>query len=374
MKKTLLAILFITLTMAAPDLCHAITGVCSNCHTMHNSQGGSGVVQTYDGVGNLATGENTPIDYLLKASCIACHTGDTGTGGINNFNAPVVLHISLPGGQGASNTLAGGDFYWVAKGLGADDNKGHNVVGISSQDSTIATGLVPPGWDATATPGENEDGQIAGGTWDSQLTCAGKYGCHGNHTETSPFSAIQRSHHSNDNLTSTEADSDVSTIGKSFRFLSGIRGLEDIDWQWTETASDHNEYFGIDGNDDYETKTTISYSCAQCHGAYHDTDVIGTASPWTRHPTDITLPDTGEYSSYNPGGSNQYSLMAPVARPSVPSLSGSTVTEGDSSTDAGAIVMCLSCHRAHGSPNSDLMRWNNQANMDGCVVCHTSKS
>jgi len=376
MKKTLLAIAFITLIMAVPGLCHAITGVCSNCHTMHNSQGGSSVVQTYDGAGTLATGVSTPIEYLLNASCIACHTGTTGE--TNNFDAPIVLHITEPGGQGASNTLAGGDFHWVATGLGADNTKGHNVVGISSQDN----GLTPPGWDTTdttATPGLNNDGTIAGGegTWTSQLTCAGKYGCHGNHTETSPFSAIQRSHHSNDNLTSTKADADVSTVGKSFRFLSGIKGLEDSDWQWTESVSDHNEYFGVNGNASYATKTTISYSCAQCHGDYHET-IGGSSSPWLRHPTDIVVPNSGEYSTYNPDNSNQYSLEAPVARGSVPDLSSATVTTGNT-TSIGAILMCLSCHRAHGSPCYKLMRWDYKhatlaTALEGCNVCHTSKN
>jgi len=348
---------------------------------MHNSQGGSAVVQAYSG-GTLTTGVSTPIEYLLNASCIACHTGGASeTGGTNTFGAPIVLHTTSPGAsatdQGAGKTLAGGDFCWVATGLGANNTKGHNVVGISNQDNTIATGLTPPGWDAGATPGVNSDGTIAGGegTWSSQLTCAGKYGCHGNHTETSPFSAIQRSHHSNDNLTSTKADTDVSTVGKSFRFLSGIKGLEDSDWQWTESPSDHNEYFGANitvNRTGYTNKQTISYLCAECHGDYHKS--IGTgASPWLRHPTDIVVPASGEYSIYNPGGSNQYSLKAPVARGSVPDSSSAIVTTG-STASTGAILMCLSCHRAHGSPCYKLMRWDNQANMSGCVICHTSKN
>ena len=374
MKKILLAITFITLIMAVPGLCHAIVGACSNCHTMHNSQGGSAVVQAYDGVGTLTSGVSTPIEYLLKASCIACHTGGASeTGGVNTFGAPIVLHITSPGvndtDQGSGKTLAGGDFYWVATGLGGDNTKGHNVVGISNQDNTIATDFTPPGWDVNATPGVNSDGAITDGEgiWVSQLTCAGKYGCHGNHTETSPISAIKYSHHSNDNLTSTKADTDVSTAGKSFRFLSGIKGLEDSDWQWTESSTDHNEYFGanITGTrTDYTNKHTISYLCAECHGDYHKS--IGGTSPWLRHPTDIVVP--AEY-IYNPDDSNQYSLKTPVARGLVPDFSSASVTTGSTT----AILMCLSCHRAHGSPCYKLMRWDNQANMSGCLICHTSK-
>ena len=45
-----------------------------------------------------------------------------------------------------------------------------------------------------------------------------------------------------------------------------------------------------------------------------------------------------------------------------------------------AIVLCISCHRAHGTPYADILRWdyssctagNPNANC-GCFACHTSK-
>ncbi len=46
------------------------------------------------------------------------------------------------------------------------------------------------------------------------------------------------------------------------------------------------------------------------------------------------------------------------------------------------IVTCLSCHRAHGSPYADLLRWDydtmiagnaGDATGKGCFVCHTTK-
>ncbi|RLA81698.1 MAG: hypothetical protein DRG33_00080, partial [Deltaproteobacteria bacterium] len=40
-------------------------------------------------------------------------------------------------------------------------------------------------------------------------------------------------------------------------------------------------------------------------------------------------------------------------------------------------VQCLSCHRAHGSPYPDMLRWDYRnwpgGGMNGCAVCHTSK-
>jgi predicted CXXCH cytochrome family protein len=371
-------LLFLVLTFASA---YAITGQCSNCHTMHNSQNGIGEVKTYS-TGSLLLYQATPQSQLLKASCIACHAGATGeTGEKNSFGAPIVLHTSPPGGQGAGYTLAGGDFYWVSTNLGATDSKGHNVSGLAEADTAIFTniGNNPPGWDKNATNGFTF-GQVADGedNWSTQLTCDGIYGCHGQHNS----SGITSAHHNNTNLTATQASS-PTTVGGSYRFLAGIKGLENSDWNWTENSSTHNEYYGVNdtsnrnqSNTAYLNKDTISFSCAECHGYFHShIDDTTTGSPWLRHPTDVALPATGEYSDYNPDSSNQYSVEAPVARPNVPANPSPIVTPG---TD---IVMCLSCHRAHGSPEPDLLRWTYSGMVagsgtsdTGCFTCHTCKN
>ena len=349
----------------------AISGVCSNCHTMHNSQDGAGEVKIYTQENGELTTDATPQDQLLKASCIACHTSTTGATDTITF-APIVLHISDPDGQGAGKTLAGGDFHWVADGLGNTDSKGHNVAGISDEDISIS--YTPPGWDATATPGVlSGDGQMAGGgTWDSnQLTCAGTYGCHGNHSDADADSAISGAHHGNTGGTSTRAEN-PTTVGGSYRFLGGINGLEDSKWNWDEVPGNHNEYYGVNGNATYTDQRTISYSCAQCHGNFHENGAIGgDSSPWARHPTDIALPNKTEYASYT-----TYSLEAPVARSTVPNTSDASITGIDTN-----IVMCLSCHRAHGSPEPDLLRWTYSSMVaggggtnTGCFTCHTTKN
>ena len=45
-----------------------------------------------------------------------------------------------------------------------------------------------------------------------------------------------------------------------------------------------------------------------------------------------------------------------------------------------AIVLCISCHRAHATPYADILRWDyssctagNQNDDCGCFACHTSK-
>ena len=375
----LTSLVLISLLLGGGGICYAISGQCSNCHTMHNSQGGASEVEFYAG-GSLDTTDNPAQNKLLRATCIACHTGASGsTNSTNVHGAPIVLHISEPGGQGRHNTLAGGDFYWVADGLGDSDAKGHNVAGISSEDDPI--GQTPPGWDPTATPGDLIDGTIAGGAgaWASQLTCAGQYGCHGNHIDADPNAAITGAHHGNTGLTATQAEL-PTTVGDSYRFLGGIKGLENSEWNWDENISTHNEYYGVILNTVYGDKSTISYSCAQCHGDFHENITIGGPfSPWTGHPTDIVLEASSEFDDFGGQPNPDYSLEVPVARGDVPSSSSSSVWIGDASS-TGAIVMCLSCHRAHGSPENDLLRWTYDdmvagagPNETGCFSCHTSK-
>jgi predicted CXXCH cytochrome family protein len=378
MRKILLMSLITILTIVLTHgLALAITGQCSNCHTMHNYQNGQIV------------NAGGPYPQLLNADCIPCHT-ETTSGNVdpvNSFGAPIVWSTTLPGGQGDGFTTAGGDFYWVAQGGAEADKKGHNVAGIKAQDSN--TGLTPPGWDPAATPGVLADGQIHTGapTWSTQLRCAGLYGCHGNHSEADQTAAMRGAHHGNTGSSSTKAENPTA-VGGSYRFLGGINGLEKSDWNWDENATNHNEYFGVTSNINYANKRTISYSCAQCHGVFHSQIDDATAgSPWLRHPTDIALPSdlTKEYRFYNPdglpagsgavAGNTDYSIEAPVARSTVPTVSSKDVTPG---TD---IVMCLSCHRAHGSPQNDILRWDYTTMQvgvgttdSGCFTCHTTKN
>jgi len=354
---------------------YAISGVCSNCHTMHASQNG-----TLMGDG--------PHDYLLLYSCIGCHSGPAGQATTAN-GAPIVLRTdAAPANQGVGGTLAGGDFYWVAQG---SDALGHNVDVLPvGQDSAIGTniGYNPPGWD-TSYNQDALEGDVAenNATWPVQLTCAGAYGCHGDHSKSGNDAGIVGSHHGNTGGSSSQADG-ATTVGASYRFCAGINGLEHSNWEWNATTSAHNEYFGTTYNDGGGTPSgndlrTISYFCALCHGEFHkSSDIGGTATPWLRHPTDIVLwasgtRGTSEYSDYNQGGG--YSLEAPVARGAVPATSSSTVNV--SATDGtGAIVMCLSCHRAHGSDQPDILRWDYStiiagggSSNAGCFKCHTTK-
>ena len=363
MKKVFMMMCFVFLALTlVVSYADAITGVCSNCHTMHNSQGG----EPEDGDG--------PNERLLRAGCVACHSGESGQKNATT-NAPIVNHTAAVTGQGGSSTNAGGDFYWVANG---SDIKGHSVEGIVAIDATNT----PPGFDQAATATLSFDDktlQVTGGAgWGSeQLTCAGTFGCHGTR-DGRDFAGLKGAHHNNTGGTATVA-TNPTTVGNSYRFLAGIKGLENSNWNWGETDSAHNEYYGVnaptnrqyDSGSTYVNTDTASFLCAECHGSFH-TDIANNAdggSPWRRHPTDIALPSEGEYAGYD-----TYSVEAPVARPSVYTESSATVTPG---TD---VVMCLSCHRAHGSPEDYLLRWTYDdmqaggSNSGGCFTCHTDKN
>ncbi|CAD7773786.1 hypothetical protein DMNBHIDG_00815 [Candidatus Methanoperedenaceae archaeon GB37] len=107
---------------------------------------------------------------------------------------------------------------------------------------------------------------------------------------TTNAAAIAGAHHGDDSCLkpgSVDQSAQGADITTSYRWLGGIEGIEDPDWEWTATdgTTDHNQYKGVNGNSSYGDKTTISYLCAQCHGYFHSD--IGS---WTRHPTDIVLP------------------------------------------------------------------------------------
>ena len=92
--------------LCAPQAMAKVTGPCSDCHTMHNSQNGTDVVS------------GGPYRALTKGNCVGCHTGPSGgtegIGGTNN-NIPYVLTQAQPtyNFDGTKFTLAGGNFYWV---------------------------------------------------------------------------------------------------------------------------------------------------------------------------------------------------------------------------------------------------------------------
>ncbi len=363
----ILNFLIFTVILFSQPCYSKITGkVCSDCHTMHYSQNNS-VLSSWSGSG--------PNKALLTNTCIGCHTGSPPSA---SPSIPYVNYSSSPtyNFDGSKNTLAGGNFYWVSdSGLGSYKT-GHNVYGISAADTT----LTPPGF---TTSYSDKSGNVLGnnGAWDKQLRCAGAYGCHGKHDGsigTDETSAVLGAHHSDDSVI------DGSTVGKSYRFLLGIKGSEDNDWEFSVSSSDHNGYYAVDrATASFPDKSSINYLCAECHGNFHSsTGIGGTSSPWLRHPTDYDLNNVSskEYGNYpNP------SIFTSVASagdyfPDVPvGNNGGTVKSSVLQASGDAVVLCVSCHRAHGSPYKFILRWDylnwpGTGIKNGCSACHSAKN
>ena len=332
-----------------------ISGPCANCHTMHASQNGTSL------------GGPNPALILGSGGCLACHSDSSASG--YKTVAGIKYPIVYTSGGVTGNTTAGGNFYYVTQ----NATYGHNVAGITSQDSIIGS-YTPPGFNAT----------YAGwgpSSWSQQLTCGGTYGCHGIRTNVAPyndvnpwvasFAAIRGLHHKPDTYTPGST---------AYRMLFGdastpIKGKPHPTWEVDGTGQ--NVYYGasVTGTPD---KATISFLCAQCHGNFHQRpENIGSSSPWLRHPTDIPLAGTWSYFQTDYGTTINYNKETPVAftGTSYTNYNATTAITTFSKTDA--IVMCLSCHRAHASPYPDILRFNyasisaGSGSNNGCLRCHS---
>ena len=335
-----------------------VSGPCSNCHTMHNSQNGSSI-----------TDDENPKESLLVNGCVGCHSssGSETIVDLNGSQIPIVYNT----GAYPAKPLAGGNFYRVA----TEDNYGHNVWGISDQDATLD---LPPGNTVTCGGGSQatscHHSLAADPALNTSAFATGKNGCEGCHQHVK--------HHSDDPTSGLPETAESGWFrGLGGHFGGGnallVPGIESDDWEHTPSAANHNVYSGRD--DDYELFTedsnkppTITAYCTGCHQKIHKhwQDGMKNApdSPWVRHPTDRLLPETGEYSAYNP---------ATNYNPTV-SVGWIDIT---SPTRATAVVTCLSCHRAHGSQYPDMLRWDYEgmiaggggADNSGCFVCHSTK-
>jgi hypothetical protein len=352
-----------------------VTGVCSNCHTMHNSQNGQAVCYDFDGTDFSKT--TTPKGNLLIYSCLGCHSATDGTTWKDSFtNAPIVFN-TFPPQYGASSDggttyqgLAGGNFYWVK----TADTKGHNIFADNPDSLSPAPGDMGFSGCGTNNCHKNFDQPFSG---IPELT--GRQGCTkchmvSNSGETSGF------HHADDGTGTKYVDSAAKGW---YRFLSGhqsgdsygVKGIEAEDWQYTNSASDHNEYLGYHDEDvgygfSALDHTTTAF-CTGCHSNFHN--LLGGPSPWLRHPSDARLPASWEYTAYT-----TYDPLIPVARPDGFDWGGGPIDTVSPGTD---MVMCLSCHRAHGSPYFKMMRWDYKGEsstlseaLSGCNKCHTSKN
>lgn len=356
---TFMVVLLVTFSAEA-----AVKGYCVNCHTMHNSQNGNAMI--------FGTADSGPMSDLLRSTCVGCHSNTASAQTIvtlgtapDESRIPIVFNTNeptYPADGSDTSALAGGNFYWVKN---SGDAYGHNVFGIVGADVALVAGA----------PGAPNAVQGNANCVDCHISLAtAESGCQGCH---------QPAHHAG-------AGSGIVTDAANgwYRFLGtvmpsqngGVEGVEDSDWEQAPDATRHNVYKGTATG--YDGAAGLSHSsigqfCSGCHSDFHHGAAINgdgmtsVTGAWIRHPSDVVLPDDADkeyinYTVYNP--------LAPVAKQTLAAASSAVVPGED-------LVTCLSCHRPHGSPYPDMLRWDYlngctagvESTDCGCFSCHTSK-
>lgn len=301
----------------------SVTGMCVNCHTMHNSQNG-----VYVATGTT-TGQPAQANLLSGIGCAGCHANpaaseiNDGTGK-SPLGRPQVDNTAA----GSGNILNGG--YFIP---GAASVNQHDVAGVSALDTTTgtATGFVPPG----------------GSTLGAQLTCQGCHSAAGHH---------------------------ASATGK-YRMLAGSNASIKSGTNYGSTAYGATVSSGTRNTVTYQA-TDMNNFCASCHGLFHGgTDQSVVANVWIRHPTDIQVAASEGPSIRALTPAQLFTLTGDRV------VVGSTAAVPDKTTIATAsTIMCISCHVPHGGPFPDLLSFNYSANRaggtdnlasTGCESCHS---
>jgi len=344
MKKSLitLTIMLAAVAMVAAFSCPAlaaVTGPCVNCHTMHNSQGGTPMT---------LSDETEPLSALLRGTCMGCHTtigsdplADPGnTGGLYPF-------VYSSSGFDDNNCLAGGFF---TDDTDPSDNNSNNQHSLNTKN-------LPAGYASNEELGD----WYTGDTEVDGFACAGSNGCHGSHNVADDMAAISGGHHSPSayRMLYVSLDNSEGVLG------DGATDYEKAMIESPDLGDEHNTY-SAEWSD-----PSISRFCAICHGNFHNetgtTTDCGAASPWLRHPTDVEIPSGWTI------GNESNALTASDYK-------NNPVGYDNVDDNGQRMVTCLSCHRAHGTENNDLLRWAYSTQLAGqptgsevtygCLGCH----
>jgi len=309
----IMAAALIALSLGGNGLAFHDEGVayCAGCHTMHNSQDGKPIVVGAAG------------DYLLRqvdasSTCLRCHADYGQLTGMGGENSP-------PGGTGYGG---GGDFYWLKRDFvwiahstertSTGDSHGHNIIardfGLVKTDAQLGN-------------------KAPGGTYNHELSCASCHDPHGNENY-----LLLRAFDSKDG-----AAFPAAPVAES----PGRRTAS------SNSVSDtrHPAYnYGM------------SAWCAGCHTDFIKGDLA------RMHPADESMKSeirntyNGYISSADPTGGTiegAYTELVPfqLGNPGLTKEDLEVLRTSTKGPEAGAEVMCLSCHRAHASAFPDAGRW-----------------
>lgn len=275
-----------------------VQGVCSNCHTMHNSQGGADI--------------NATITALIGSGCASCHSDGTSVN--NTTDGKSDAPTGAPQVTGTTGGINAAGYFQAG-----NDSLQHNPSNFAGEtEDTISD-----------VPGDALTRSVAAfGGAGVRMDCEDCHTTAGHHTATN-----------------------YRMLARNGATAGGV--------------SDYNPNAAFPGKRSDLTYNAAGMNnvCAACHGNFHGTAVGNQTdgTDWIRHPTDISL--------------TAYEAATSLATSTFTATDAVVVGTTGATTD---MIMCLSCHVAHGGPYADLLSFSYALNYagtgtraSGCETCHS---
>jgi hypothetical protein len=367
---------------------------CDGCHVMHNANGGKARSTL------VAPWSNAVPAFLLQGSdqsstCLNCH-GDS----VANANPYVIANL------GADLTTAhyspGGDFGWLKLNPAAgvqSDRLGHNVVALDFGLTGDATMTMAPG--GSYSPGSGGANGLAcstchdpHGRFRMQLSSPTTWSFAGPNPSAVVDPISQPIYSSSSYGMQPKAGAAVG----SYRLLAGVgyspaSSLGTLSYVSNPpvAVAPSNYNHSEAGKNEVRVAygTGMSEWCANCHTNIHMDNYVSGAmgASGLKHPAGQgAYLKPGQVTVYNTyvssgnflpsAGTNMYTSLVPFENSGKVTLTGGKTgqladladlqTAATGGTDVRGIftasttsnVMCLSCHRAHASAFSSMVRWN----------------
>jgi hypothetical protein len=360
---------------------------CDGCHVMHNAS--KGVARST----KVAPWTDAVPAFLLQGSdqsstCLICH-GDTA----HSASTPYVI-ANTAGNAQQMNYSPAGDFGWLIEATGFGVRSGHNVV--ASDFSMVADGTMKTAPGGTYTPGAG----LAAFACSSCHDPHGRYRMQGAGTKWSWAGPVVQAGLV-DKITQPiwasgsygELPTDTKAIG-AYRLLAGV-GYFPASNIASPTPFVSNPPVAVAPSDYNKAEkkgaeVRVAYGsgmsewCANCHSNIHMDSYVSGAQGGTglKHPAgNLAVLKPGQFNVYNTyvssgkfdGTGDQYTSLVPFENAAKISYNNHDGNIADLQTLKAAVdgaqngifvasdksnVMCLSCHRAHASAFTSMVRWN----------------
>jgi len=329
---------------------------CESCHTMHNSLRGAGMWTDGSGV-QFKSG---PTALLLgtdqSSACLNCHERDTTSSYASSTKGVT------PAGTLPAQMTPGGDFSWIKTSSGTiGERLGHNIVAADNGYTA----------DTTLT-------KAPGGTYPaSSLHCSSCHDPHGKFRRLADGTIVNGESTSKPiyeagSYPGNEPTADFA-VG-TYRLLGGIgyspkstpgyaftntvpAAMSPSSYNRTETSTDTRVSYGAN----------MSEWCANCHASIHS-DAVGSVVHKAGNGSDLGSAIAGNYNLYVKTGdlsgtsATSYTSLVPFELGTTDYTVIDDYAVNDGSKKDGpagsANVLCLSCHRAHGSGWQSMIRYN----------------